>query len=83
MVGVKICWIQGDLLVCRGLNFPEGFGFRTRKRPLLALDSTNFPNFSPAARHGQAILGILPYFNSQFSKNSLAAGCLHFQRIIW
>ena len=32
------------------LIFPGGFRFRRRKRPLLALDSTNFQSFSPLPR---------------------------------
>ena len=50
--GVKICRIQGGPFCLRGggLNFPGGFEFRRRKSPLLALDITNFLNFSPAAR---------------------------------
>ena len=54
--GVKICWIQGDLLVCGGLHFPGGFGFQRRKSPLLAFVRTNFQNFSPAARAGHFTL---------------------------
>ena len=48
----KICRIQRNhLLVCGGLNFPGGFGFRRRKSPLLAFDNTNFLIFLPAAGH--------------------------------
>ena len=57
--GVKICRIQGEPFGLRGVKLSRReFGFRRRKGPLLALDSTNFQNFSPAA----------PYLKSQFSK---------------
>ena len=34
------------------LHFPGGFGFRRKKSPILALDSTNFQKISHAARAG-------------------------------
>ena len=57
----KFAGFRGDFLICGGLNFPGGLGFRRRKSPLLALDSTNFQKFSPEA--GRAIL---TYLNSEF-----------------
>ena len=65
--GFKICMIQGDLLVCGGLYFPGGFGFRRRKSPLLSLESTNFQKNAPAADH------FLSHFNNQlsFSENNM------------
>ena len=41
MEGKPNCRIPWNLLVCGGLNFPGGFGFRRKKSPLLALHNTN------------------------------------------
>ena len=45
----------------RGVKFSKGLGFRRRKSLFVALNSTNFQKYLPAA-------DILPYFNSQFTK---------------
>ena len=53
---------RGDLSVCGGLNFSGGgFGFRRRKSPPVAYESTSFQKISPAAGH-------FPGFYSKFIK---------------
>ena len=62
-VGVKICRIQGDLLVCGGLHFPGGFGFRRRKSPLnwhwiIPIYGPKCINFGAYAKYGHMVLGL-------------------------
>ena len=60
---VKICRVQGEPFGLRGVKLSRReFGFRRRKGLLLALDSTHFQNFSPAASSGHLTLLKKPIF---------------------